>query len=82
MTIFPTVERIILHVPVRNELRCETLSIWKVIRELVSLAEERESKRVTMSEIGKELKAAGEDNTPNVQDVYKSLIDLGYQVGV
>jgi hypothetical protein len=56
--------------------------IWEVVEELVTMADEQGSRRISMSQIGKELKDAEQNNVQNVQAVYRSLVDLGYQVGV
>jgi hypothetical protein len=56
--------------------------IWEVLEELVTTADERGSKRITMSQIGKELKDAEQNNVQNVQEVYRNLVELGYRVGV
>jgi len=56
--------------------------IWEVVEELVTMADEQGSRRISMSQIGKELKDAEQNNVQNVQAVYKNLVDLGYQVGV
>jgi hypothetical protein len=53
---------------------------WEVIEELSARADERGTKRISMLEIGKELKDAGHNNAQNVQEVRKNLIELGYQV--
>jgi hypothetical protein len=55
--------------------------IWEVIEELVAIADERGSKSISMLEIGKELKDAGYNNALSVQEVRKSLVELGYRVG-
>jgi hypothetical protein len=56
--------------------------IWEVVEELAAIADERGTKRISMSQIGKELKDAEQNNARNVQDVLKTLIELGYHVGV
>jgi hypothetical protein len=56
--------------------------IWEVVEELAAIADERGTKRISMSQIGKELKDAEQNNARNVQDVLKTLIELGYSVGV
>jgi hypothetical protein len=50
--------------------------------ELAAIAYERGTKRISMSQIGKELKDAEQNNAHNVQEVCKTLIELGYSVGV
>ena len=55
--------------------------IWEVVEELVTVAAERGSKTISMSQIGKELKDAEQNNARNIQEVRKSLVELGYQVG-
>ena len=54
--------------------------IWEVVEELVIVADERGSKRISMTQIGKELKDAEQNNAHNIQEVRKSLVDLGYRV--
>ena len=56
--------------------------IWEVVEELAAKAYERGTKRISMSQIGKELKDAEQNNAHNVQEVCKTLIELGYSVGV
>ena len=56
--------------------------IWEVIEELVSTADYQGTKRISMLQIGKELKDAGQNSAQNIQEVRKSLVELGYQVGV
>jgi len=56
--------------------------IWEVIEELVSAADDQRTKRISMLQIGKELKDAGQNSAQNIQEVRKSLVELGYQVGV
>jgi len=56
--------------------------IWDVVEELATIADERGTGRISMFQIGKELKDAGQNSAQNVQEVRKSLIELGYQVGV
>jgi hypothetical protein len=55
--------------------------VWEVVEELVAKADEWGTKRISMSQIGKELKDAEENNATNVQEVYKHLVELGYRVG-
>lgn len=56
--------------------------IWEVVEELVTVADERGSKTISMSQIGEELKDAEQNNARNVQEVRKSLVELGYRVEV
>ncbi len=56
--------------------------IWEVIEELVALADEKGTDTISMFQIGKELKDAGENSAHNVQEVRRSLVELGYRVGV
>jgi hypothetical protein len=56
--------------------------IWEVIEELTTVADGRGSKRISMSQIGKELKDAEQNNAANVQAVRNSLVELGYRVVV
>ena len=56
--------------------------VWEVIEELVAIADEQGTKRISMSQIGKELKDAGQNSAPNVREVHKGLLELGYRVGV
>jgi hypothetical protein len=56
--------------------------IWEVVEELATLADERGTKKISMSEIGKALKDADQNNAPNIQGIHKALVELGYQVGV
>jgi hypothetical protein len=56
--------------------------IWEVVEELAAVAYERGTKRISMSQIGKELKDAEENNAHNVQEVRKTLVELGYSIGV
>ena len=55
--------------------------IWEVVEELVTVAAERGSKTISMSQIGKELKDAEQNNARNIQEVRKSFVELGYRVG-
>lgn len=54
--------------------------IWEVVEELVAIAYERGTKRISMSQIGKEIKDAEQNSARNVQDIRKTLIELGYSV--
>ena len=56
--------------------------IWEVVEELVTVADERGSKSISMSQIGKELKDAEQNSAHNIQEVRKSLVELGYRVVV
>jgi hypothetical protein len=56
--------------------------MWEVIEELGTMADKRGTKRISMSEIGKELKDAEQNNAENIQQVHKGLVELGYQVEV
>lgn len=56
--------------------------IWEVVEELAAIADKRATKRISMSEIGKELKDADQNNAENIQRVHKALTELGYQVAV
>jgi len=56
--------------------------IWEVVEELAAKAYERGTKRISMSQIGEELKDEEHNNAHNVQEVCKTLIELGYSVGV
>ena len=56
--------------------------IWEVVEELAAIAYERRTNRISMSQIGKELKDADQNNVRNVQEVRKNLIELGYRVEV
>jgi hypothetical protein len=56
--------------------------IWEVVEELAAKAYERGAKRISMFQIGKELKDMEQNSAYNVQEVRKTLIELGYQVGV
>ncbi len=56
--------------------------IWEVVEELVTLADKQSTKTISMLQIGKELKDAGENTAHNVQEVRRSLLELGYRIGV
>ena len=56
--------------------------IWEVVEELASVADKQGSETISMLQIGKELKDAGENTAHNVQEVRRSLVELGYRVGV
>ncbi|MGD0230047.1 MAG: hypothetical protein ABSC19_06760 [Syntrophorhabdales bacterium] len=55
--------------------------IWDVVEELVTIADEQGTKTISMLQIGKELKEAGENTAQNVQEVRRTLVELGYRVG-
>lgn len=55
--------------------------IWEVVEELATVADGRGTKKISMSQIGKALKDADQNNAENVQGVRKALEELGYQVG-
>jgi hypothetical protein len=48
---------------------------------IVTVADERGSKTISMSQIGQELKDAEQNTARNIQEVRKSLVELGYRVG-
>ncbi len=56
--------------------------IWEVVEELVTIADKGGTETISMFQIGKELKDAGENSAHNVQEVRKALVELGYRVGV
>lgn len=58
-----------------------TFNPWDVVEELAAVADDRGTKRITMSQIGTELKDAEENNAENIQEVRKILMELGYQIG-
>jgi hypothetical protein len=60
----------------------EMFDIWEVVEELVTLADEQGTGTISMFQIGKELKDAGENSAHNVQEVRKALVELGYRVGM
>ncbi len=55
--------------------------IWEVVEELVTVADKRGTKSISMSQIGQGLKDMEQNNPQNVQEVRKSLVELGYRVG-
>ena len=57
-------------------------NIWEIVEELAAVAYEGGTKKISLSQIGKELKDAEQNNAHNVQEVCKTLIELGYSVGV
>jgi hypothetical protein len=57
------------------------LDIWEVVEELAATAYERGSKTISESQINKELSSIQQDSPHNVEEIKKSLLDLGYQVG-
>jgi hypothetical protein len=62
--------------------RVEMFDIWEVVEELAATAYEHGTKTISMSQIGKELKDAKQNNIRNVQEVRKTLVELGYSVVV
>jgi hypothetical protein len=54
--------------------------IWEMVDELVRMADKRGTKSISMSEIGKELKDAELNNAENIQEVRKTLLELGYRI--
>lgn len=60
----------------------ETFNPWDIVEELIAVADERGTKRISMSQIGKELKDAEENNAENIQEIRKILIELGYHIAV
>ena len=57
-------------------------NIWDVVEELAALAYEHHTKRISMSQIRKHLKAAKQDSPHSLEEVRKTLIQLGYHVRV
>lgn len=55
--------------------------VWEVVEELVTIADGRGTKKISMSQIGNALKDADQNNAQNIQEVRKALVELGYQVG-
>ncbi len=55
--------------------------VWEVVEELVTVADRHRTKTITMLQIGRALKDAGENNAQNIQKVRKALVELGYRVG-
>ena len=55
--------------------------LWEVVEELVTAADKRGSKSISMSQIGQGLKDAEQNNARNIREVRKSLVELGYHVG-
>ncbi len=55
--------------------------IREVVEELVSVADERGTKSISMSQIGRGLKDVEQNNPQNIQELRKGLLELGYQVG-
>lgn len=56
--------------------------ICEVIEELAIVANEQGTRRISMYQIGKELKDAHQNNAENIQEVHKRLVELGYRVVV
>ncbi len=54
--------------------------IWEVVEQLVKEADEGGSKSISMSQIGRGLKDVEQNNAQTVQEVRKSLVELGYRV--
>ncbi len=54
---------------------------WEVVEELVNQTDGRGTRRISMSHIGQELKDVDQNNPHNLQEVRKSLVELGYRVG-
>ena len=48
--------------------------IWEVVEELVALADERGTDTISMFQIGKELKDAGQNSAQNVQEVHEDIV--------
>ena len=55
--------------------------MWEVVEELAAKAYERGTMKISISQIGKELKDAAQNNARNIQEVRDALIELGYSVG-
>ncbi len=53
---------------------------WEVIEELSANADKQGTKRISMLDIGKELRDAGFNNAQNIREVREGLIELGYQI--
>ncbi len=53
---------------------------WEVIEELSANADKQGTKRISMLDIGKELRDAGYNNAQNIREVRKGLIELGFQI--
>ncbi len=53
---------------------------WEVIEELSANADKQGTKRISMLDIGKELRDAGCNNAQNIREVRKGLIELGFQI--
>ena len=69
-------------VPVRNEGKGHQMfNIWDVVEELAAVAYEHHTKRISMSQIRKHLKAANQESPHTVEEVRKTLIQLGYHIG-
>ena len=52
----------------------------EVVEELATIAEEQGTKRISIYQIGKELKDVDKNNAENIQEVHKRLVELGYRV--
>ncbi len=55
--------------------------IREVVEELIIEADERGTKSISMSQIGRELKDVEQNNAHNIQEVRESLVNMGYRVG-
>jgi uncharacterized Fe-S cluster-containing MiaB family protein len=55
---------------------------WEIVEILIENADFNQTKKITMFDIGKELKDAGRNNSTNVQEIKKLLVDFGYIVVV
>jgi len=55
-------------------------NLWDIVEELAAVAYERHSKRISMSQIRRQLKGAKQDTLHDVEAVRKMLIQLGYHV--
>jgi hypothetical protein len=53
---------------------------WDVVEELAAVAYEHKSKRISVSQIRKQLKATGQAGPRSVEEVREILVELGYQV--
>ena len=70
-------------VPVGNGDKSRRMfNIWDVVEELAAVAYERHTTTIPVSQIRKHLKAAEQDSPQNVEEVCKTLIQLGYHVVV
>ena len=57
-------------------------NIWDVVDELAAIAYERHTKRISISQIRQQLKAAERDTPRILEEVRKTLIQLDYNVRV